>query len=126
MANSSLYVPDVICFAFVYLTNMDRPSITLTGSLILHKICGKTGPPQRIDSLTPLWEYWCKVFFQKTQQYIAQSRNQIKNRQPCSCQLALLSIGLRAFAKDTTAGYDQCGNLTSNLVITIRHSNRQS
>ena len=45
------YVPDIICYEFVYHTNMDCQSITPTQSLIGHLIFSQTWPPQRVDCL---------------------------------------------------------------------------
>ena len=98
-------------------------------------IFSQTGPRRRVNALAPLRDYRRKVFFSRTQRYTAQFRNQTKCRQPCSCQLALLStelhrrkyvVALSVFLKDTRTRYDQCRHRTSNLTINIRRSSRLS
>ena len=54
---ASLYVHDVMCFAYVYHNNMDRLSTALTQSLIRHAIFSQTGTPRRVDCLVPLCEH---------------------------------------------------------------------
>ena len=50
---TSSYSPNVVCFVFVYHTNMDRLFTKPTRSLIRHAIFSQTGPPRRADCLAP-------------------------------------------------------------------------
>ena len=91
---SSVLVPDAVCFAFVYHTNMDPLSNSSTRSLISYAIFSQTGQLRRVDYLDSLGEYRREVSFSRTPQYIAQFRNQIKSRQLCDYKHALLSTEL--------------------------------
>ena len=64
----------------VYLTNMDRPSLstTPTRSLICYAAFSQTKPPRRVDCLVLLGEFRLEVYFSRHQRYIAQFRNRTK------------------------------------------------
>ena len=67
MTICSWYVPDVVCIAFVYQTNVDLylPHQHADRSSMHH--FSHTGSTQMVDCLAPLWESRRKVFFPKTQ-----------------------------------------------------------
>ena len=87
-------VPDIVRFASVFHTNVDRLSTTPSRSLIRHAIFSQTKPLRRVNCLISLWKYRRKVSFPRTQRFVARLMNQTDSRQLSYCQLALFSIKL--------------------------------
>ena len=89
--SSSLCVPDGICFASVYHTNIDRLATTPTRSMLCHAIVSQSELAQKVILLR---KYKLKLFSQDKTIYIAQHRIQTKGQKPCCSQLARLSTEL--------------------------------
>ena len=61
-------------------------------SVVMQSTFSQTGPPRRVDCLVRCGSI--QVSFPMTQRCNAQFRDRTGSRQPCGCQLALLSTEL--------------------------------
>ena len=104
--NAYLYEPQVICFASVCRTNMDRLSTTLTRDLIRHAIFIQTGPPWRVNCFA-LGNIRRKYFFQEHNDRLPSSRTETRvnnlavadlRSYPLNCSAASWDISNNCFS----------------------------